>query len=53
MLKNIVLIVALLCSCVYMTLFWISNKKANQIANKFQKPFIAVSAILLVLYIIL
>lgn len=53
MLKNIILIAALLCSCIYMVLFWVSNPKANQIANKIQKPFVAVSAILLILYMIL
>ncbi|CUX21579.1 hypothetical protein [Clostridium sp. C105KSO13] len=53
MLKNIILIVALICSCIYMVLFWVSNPKANIIANKIQKPFIIVSAALLVLYIIL
>jgi succinate dehydrogenase hydrophobic anchor subunit len=53
MLKNIVLVVAMICSCIYMTLFWISNTKANQLANKIQKPFMAVSLILLVLYLIL
>lgn len=53
MLKNIVLIVALICSIIYMTLFWISNPKANRIAQKLQKPFVITSALLLVLYIIL
>jgi len=49
MLKTIVLIAALICSCIYMVLFWVSN----QIANKIQKPFVVVSALLLVLYLIL
>lgn len=53
MLKNIVLAVALICSCIYMVLFWISNPKANRIAMKIQKPFVIISALLLVLYIIL
>ncbi|TCS81084.1 hypothetical protein [Muricomes intestini] len=53
MLKTIVLIAALICSCIYMVLFWVSNPKANQIANKIQKPFVVVSALLLVLYLIL
>ena len=53
MLKNIVLAIALICSCIYMILFWTSNPKLNVIANKIQKPFVAVSAILLILYIIL
>lgn len=53
MLKNIVLAAALICSCAYMALFWVNNPKMNAIASKILKPFVAVSAILLVLYIIL
>lgn len=53
MLKNIVLFIALICSCVYMALFWVNSPKLNVIANKIQKPFVAVSVILLIIYIIL
>lgn len=53
MLKNIVLVVALICSCIYMVLFFVNNPKLNILANKVLKPFVAVSALLLLLYIIL
>ena len=53
MLKFMVLIAALICSVVYMTLFWISSPKSNRIAQKIQKPFVITSALLLVLYILL
>lgn len=53
MLKNIVLAVALICSCIYLVLFFVNNPKLNVLANKVQKPFIIISAALLVIYIIL
>lgn len=53
MLKNIILAVALVLSCIYMVLFWVSNPKANKMAAKIQKPFVIVSGLLLVLYIVL
>ncbi|WP_164690075.1 hypothetical protein [Luxibacter massiliensis] len=53
MIKNIVLIIALICSCIYLVLFWTSNPKLNAIGDKIQKPFMAVSLILLLIYIIL
>ncbi|MBU3878449.1 hypothetical protein HGO97_021850 [Faecalicatena sp. AGMB00832] len=53
MLKNIVLAVALVCSCIYLVLFFVNNPKLNVISNKIQKPFMAVSFLLLVVYMIL
>lgn len=53
MLKNIVLAIALICSCIYLVLFFVKNPKLNVISNKIQKPFIFVSAALLVIYMIL